>query len=63
VHACDPVSGLYLPAAHCEHASPSGPVHPALQKHFVRAPAPASELEPVGHVRQVEAAVAAREGE
>ena len=31
VHAAEPAVVLYLPATHCEHAPPSGPVQPALQ--------------------------------
>ena len=31
VHATEPVTDLYLPATHCVHAPPLGPVDPALQ--------------------------------
>jgi hypothetical protein len=32
VHATVPLSALYFPATHAEHAPPSGPVYPVLQK-------------------------------
>jgi len=35
VHTPDPVSSLYVPATHSEHALPSGPVDPALHEHAV----------------------------
>ena len=37
VHAADPSSGLYVPAAQLEHAAPSAPVYPALHLQSVAA--------------------------
>ena len=61
VHSADPVDSLYFPATHAAHGSPTGPVDPALQVQFVKAPLPAGELEFDGqalHVELVEAPTA-----
>jgi hypothetical protein len=34
VHAAEPLSVLYIPAAHAEHGPPLGPVNPRLQTQF-----------------------------
>ncbi len=39
-----PVNSLYFPTAQTAHGPPSGPVHPALQVQFFKAPLPAGEL-------------------
>ena len=44
-HEAAPVTALYLPATHCVHVPPSGPVEPASQVHAVKAELPAGELE------------------
>lgn len=44
-HETTPVTALYLPATHCVHVPPSGPVEPASQVHAVEAELPAGELE------------------
>ena len=44
-HEAAPVTALYLPATHCVHVPPSGPVEPTSQVHAVKAELPAGELE------------------
>eukprot|EP00961_Rhodomonas_salina_P024741 333084-Rhodomonas_salina.3 len=51
---CSPRAHVQLPAKHAVHCPPSGPVYPALHRHWVL---PGSELErfPAGHSRHTEA--------
>jgi hypothetical protein len=56
VHVALPDVVLYFPGSHAVHAPLSGPVKPGLHVHAELA---AGEVELVGHVRQVAAAVAA----
>ena len=58
VHAALPVAVLYLPAAHGEHAPPSGPVNPMLQVQAVATELGLGELEFAGHATQVDSSVA-----
>ena len=58
-HTTLPLAILYVPVAQAEHASPSGPVYPALQVQAAAAELVLGELELPGHVTQVNAAVAA----
>jgi hypothetical protein len=48
---------LYVPPKHCVHVPPSGPLHPALHKHAVRAVLPAGEIEFAGQPKQPESPV------
>ena len=59
VHAALPVVGLKVPIAHCEQVPPFGPVNPRLQVQFWMDRLWMGEFEFTGHVRHVEAAVAA----
>ena len=59
MHATLPVVLLYFPVTHVLHVPPSGPVYPTLHVHAALAELPLGELEPVGHVTQVAATVAA----
>jgi acid stress-induced BolA-like protein IbaG/YrbA len=45
VQAAEPLSVLYLPAAHAEHRSPYAPVYPALHRQLVSSILPLAELE------------------
>ena len=54
MHAADPVVTLYFPATHAAHGSPSGPVDPALQVQFAKAPLPGGEFEFDGQRMHVE---------
>jgi hypothetical protein len=58
VHAADPVVTLYFPATHAAHGPPSGPVDPALQVQFAKAPLPGGEFEFDGQTLHVELAEA-----
>jgi hypothetical protein len=59
LHAAEPLASLYVPVAHAEHVSPSGPVKPTLHVQSATAELELGELEPAGHVTQVVAIVAA----
>jgi len=52
VQASLPAAALYLPASHATHASPSGPVKPALHVQAVEAVLPSGELELDKHAVQ-----------
>lgn len=58
VHDTFPVEDLKVPAAQGKHVPPLGPVKPTLQVQAVRVELAIGELELVGHVTQVAAAVA-----
>jgi len=58
VQLCDPVAGLYVPAAQMVHVPPSGPVYPALHTHWEMEVLPAGECELEGHVTHEASAVA-----
>jgi len=49
-----PVPDLYVPAKHCVHVPPSGPLDPALQMQAATAVLPAGESEFVGQPTQLE---------
>lgn len=51
-HALEPVTFLYCPAAHGEHAPPFGPVYPASQVQFIRKPLELGAREFAGHKLQ-----------
>jgi hypothetical protein len=42
-HRTVPTEVLYFPATHPVHCTPSGPVYPALHRHFVIAPLPSTD--------------------
>ena len=52
-HAAFPTPALYLPAPHCVHAPPLGPVYPALQTQAVMAPLAAGEVLEAGQAEHV----------
>ena len=54
VHVALPASALNVPATHCPHAPPSGPVHPALHRQAPAATLPGSESEFSGHSAHAE---------
>jgi hypothetical protein len=53
MHAPEPVTVLYWPAAHAEHWPPFGPVYPALQAQFVCDPLLGPVNEFAGHKLQL----------
>jgi hypothetical protein len=50
VQAAEPLSVLYVPAAHAMHVPPSGPVDPALHRQLVEFGLPLAELEVEGQL-------------
>jgi len=52
LHAACPGAFLYVPAVHCMHIPPAGPVHPALQVQSTSSSLASDELELPGHVEQ-----------